>query len=126
MIGSFGGVKLAAGDSIGTTLAGANADGVKHSADEDFAVADFTSVCRLDDGINHGVSTAVVNDDLNLHLREEIDGVFTATVDLGMALLAAKSFDLNNSHAFDSDFGEGFFDILQFERLDDRFDFFHG
>ena len=120
------GRKLAAGDSIGTTLARTDADRVQHGADEDFAVSDFPGVGGLHNGINHGVSTTVVHDDFNLHLREEIEGVLTATVDLGMALLAAKSLDLHDGHAFDSDFGKGFFNVLQFERFDDRFDFFHG
>jgi hypothetical protein len=43
-----------------------------------------------------------------------------------VALLAAKAFHFSDGHAFDSSLGEGFFHIIEFEWLDDGFNFFHG
>jgi hypothetical protein len=42
-----------------------------------------------------------------------------------MALLAAMSADLGDSHAIDSDGFQSFFHLFQFERLHDRFNLFH-
>jgi hypothetical protein len=43
-----------------------------------------------------------------------------------MAFLAPVSFDLGNRHALDANFVQGFFDVIEFERLDDGLDFHHG
>src|SRR5262249_36848269 len=51
--------------------------------------------------------------------------VFAASIDFGVALLAAESFDLADGHPFDTYLAQGVFDFLQFERFDYGFDFFH-
>ena len=61
----------------------------------------------------------------SLIFGQEIDGVFAAAINFGVAFLAAEAFDFGDGHAFDADFAERVFDFLQFERFDDRFDFFH-
>jgi len=43
-----------------------------------------------------------------------------------VSLLTAEAFDFAHGHTFDAEFSESFFDFFQFERLDNRFDFFHG
>ena len=43
-----------------------------------------------------------------------------------MAFLPAEAFHFRHGHALDAELGERFFDFLEFERLDDRFEFFHG
>ena len=82
-------------------------------------LAVLTMVC------DHLVDPAVVDHDFELHLGQEIHGVFAAAVDFGVALLAAEAFDFGDGHALDSDFREGVFDLFEFERFDDGFDFLH-
>jgi hypothetical protein len=43
-----------------------------------------------------------------------------------VAFLAAKALDLADGHAFDADFVQCIFYVIQLEWLDDGFDFFHG
>jgi hypothetical protein len=121
-----GGNQSTPGDGIGPALTRADADGFDDVAEEDFAITDFTGVCGLDDGVNDGISAAVIDDHFNFDFREEVHGVFTAAVDLSMAFLTAKTFDFHDGHTFHSDFREGLLNILQFEGFNDRFDFFHG
>ena len=62
---------------------------------------------------------------LDFDFGEEIDGVFAAAINFGVAFLAAEPFDFADGHAFDADFAEGIFDFFQFEWLDDGFNFLH-
>src|SRR5207245_3943347 len=55
----------------------------------------------------------------------EVDGVLTAAVQLGVALLPAEAAHLGDRHADDADAGQGLLDVVQLERLDDRLDLFH-
>ena len=59
---------------------------------------------------------------LDLELGDEIDLVFGAAIDLLMAALAAKAFDLVDGQPADAELGQRFLDFFQFERLDDAFD----
>jgi hypothetical protein len=42
-----------------------------------------------------------------------------------VTFLAAEAFHFSYGHAFNAQLGEGFLDLLELERLDDRFQFFH-
>jgi hypothetical protein len=42
-----------------------------------------------------------------------------------MAFLAPVSFDLADGHSLNANFVQGFFDVIEFEGLDDRLDFLH-
>ena len=70
-------------------------------------------------------SERIGDHDFEFDFRQEIHRVFTAAVDFGVALLAAKTFDFDDRHALDADFGQGVFDFLQFEWFYDGFDFLH-
>jgi hypothetical protein len=113
------------GDSFGAFFAGADADGFFHVADEDFSVTDLTGIGGADDGIGDVTGAVVVDDDFDFHFGEEIDRVFTAAIDFGMPFLTPESLDLGDGHALDTDAGEGFFDVFEFEWFDDGFDFLH-
>ncbi len=71
------------------------------------------------------VDHVVGHHDFDFHFRQEIDGVFAAAIDFSVAFLAAEAFYFGHGHAFDPELGQGFLDLLEFERLDDRFQFFH-
>ena len=72
-----------------------------------------------------GIDLIVGQDDLDLHLGQEVDDVFGAAIKLGMALLAAKALDLDHGQALDADVLKRFFHLVELERLDDRLDLFH-
>src|SRR4051794_1345370 len=75
--------------------------------DENLAVPDFPRSRGFDDGLYRGVNLIVSDDHLNLRFREEIHGIFTATIDFGVPLLPAETFDLGHAHALDADFLQG-------------------
>src|SRR5680860_41710 len=81
---------------------GANADGLFDMADENLAVADLVGLGGLDDGLDGGVNLVIVQNHINLNFGQEIDNVFSAAIQLGMAFLAAKSLDLNHAEALDA------------------------
>src|SRR3546814_10317106 len=91
-------------DGSRAALAGADADGFLDRADEDLAVADASGVARLLNGLHGALDQLVLQDDLDFHLGQEIDDIFGAAVELGVALLAAealgdrKSTRLHSSH----------------------------
>ena len=54
-------------------------------------------------------STCVVgDDDLDLDLRQEIDDVLGAAIELGVTLLAAEALDLRHGEPGDAHFGQRF------------------
>src|SRR3546814_11528085 len=65
-------------------LAGADADGLLDRADEDLAVADAPGMGGLLDGLHRALDQVVLQDDLDLHLGQEIED--------------RKSTRLNSSH----------------------------
>src|SRR5260221_6287289 len=107
-------------------FAGANAHYLLDVGDEDLAVADLAGACGLDDRFERALDQRVADDDLNLDLGQEIDHVFGAAIELSMALLAPEALDFGDRQTGDADFGKRLAYFIEFERLDDRFDFFHG
>ncbi len=112
-------------NGIAAGFAGTDADGVFNGRNEYFAITDFSGVGTFNDGFGHGGCVFIVDDDFQFHLGEKIHGVFTATVNLGMAFLAAESFDFRNGHSLNADFGESFLHFFKFEGFNNGFDFFH-
>ena len=72
-----------------------------------------------------GLQAVGRQDDLDLHLGQEIHDIFGAPVEFGVAFLAAEALGLGHGDALDADFLQRLFHLVEFERLDDRFDFFH-
>ena len=69
-----------------------------------------------------GITRAL--DDCGLRLQD-IDGVFGAAVELGMAFLAAETLHFGHGQAADADFGQRFADFVELEGFDDGGDLFH-
>ena len=63
---------------------------------------------------------------LNLHLRQKIDRVFAPAINFRVPFLAAEALHFRHRHSLDSELGERFLHFFEFERLDDRFEFFMG
>src|SRR5690606_25980899 len=123
---SWGGVgSEGALDRVGTGFAGTDADGLLQVDDKDLAVADLAGIGRLADGLDDAVELVIVDGHVDLHLRQEVDDIFGATIKLGVALLPSEAFNFGDSDALDTDFGQRLADVVQFERLDDGSDSFH-
>ena len=67
----------------------------------------------------------VLDHHLDLHLGQEVDHIFGAAVELGMALLAAEALDLGDGDPADPDLVQRVLDVVELERLDDRLDLLH-
>src|SRR6218665_3529206 len=106
-------------------FAGANAQCRLDRDDEDLAVTDPTGLRsggnRLHDAFGH----RVFDDDFQLYLRQEVDDIFGAAIEFGMALLATETLGFGDGDAADTDFVQGFLHFVEFERLDDRLNLLH-
>src|SRR3990172_7097371 len=90
--------------------------------DEDLPVADLPGAGGGQDPLDHRGDGVGGNGQIDLHLRDELDGIFRAPVDLGVPLLTAEALDLRDGHA---GLLERVFHLVELERLDDRLDLFH-
>src|SRR5690606_37688079 len=116
---------VAGSDRVVAGLAGADPDRLFDVEDEDLPVADLSGARRGLDRLDGPLDELVGHGGLDLHFRQEIDDVFGAAVQLGVALLAAEALDLGDRDALDADRGQRFADLVELERLDDRGDQFH-
>ena len=73
---------------------------------------------RADNGLNRLFLQIVVNHHLDLDLGKKIHGVFTAAVELGVALLAAVAAGLENRHAFNACFQQRILHRIQLGGLE--------
>src|SRR5581483_7045549 len=105
---------------------GANAHDLLEIEDEDLSVADLSRVGGLLDGLDGALEEVVADGGLDLHLRQEVDDVLGAAIELGVALLAAEALHFRDGDALHADAGEGLAHLVELERLDDGGDQFHG
>jgi hypothetical protein len=103
----------------------ANADRIFDCADKNLPIADFPGFGRLDNGFDCLIRLLVAQHDFNFDLRQKIDGVFAAAINLGVAFLAPETFYFGDGHSFDAEAGKGFLYVFQFKRFYDGLDFFH-
>ena len=108
------------------SLAGTNADNLLDSCNEDLTVTDLAGMCCLENGIN-GILNGIIGDnDFNLHLGQEIDDILCTAIQLGMPFLAAKTFNFSDGKALNANLGQRLTHLVELERFDHGFDFFHG
>src|SRR5260370_1637821 len=113
---SYGGV---------AALASANSYRVVDLRHEDLAVADAAGMGRGADRLDGFLDHLILDDQLDLHLGQEVDDVFGAAIQLGMALLAAEALGFQHRDALQPDLVQRVFDLVELEGLDDRFDLLH-
>jgi len=116
---------LAASQSILSALIVADANNLIDVRKENFPVTDFAGASGrrncLHDFFDHGVG----DDQLELDLRNEIDGVFPSTIELGVPLLSSMAASLQYGHALDANLVQRILYAFQLGDLDDCFDFGH-
>ena len=93
---------------------------------ENFSVADFSRARRSGQRAQNFLQPGIGDHQLDLHFRQQIDVVFLAAIDLFVALLPAVAADLGDGHPVHANALERFLHFVQFERLNDGFDFLHG
>ena len=78
-------------DSVRSRFTRTDADNLLKCSDENLAITNLTSLGGLDDRFGGLFSVGIVYDDLDQYFRQEIDCVFTTTVDFGVTFLATKT-----------------------------------
>src|SRR6185369_1474535 len=116
----------AASDRLLAAFARPDAHDLIDVGHEDLAVANLAGTRRLDDRLDRAIDGSVADDQRDFHLRQEIDDVFGAAIKLGVAALTPEAFDFGDGEPRHADLGERFAHFVEFERLDDGFDLFHG
>jgi hypothetical protein len=91
-------------DGVEAGFAGADADNFLDVGHEDLSIADATRLRSLADGVNGRLDGVVAEDDLDLHLRQEVHHVFSAAVEFGVTLLATETLRLGDGDALQADF----------------------
>jgi len=116
----------ASSNRIDSCFTGSNSGYAVDGTDEDFAIPNLVRLGTPYDGIYGVLYSIVFEYNLKLYFGEKINSIFASTINLGVALLSAKSFHLGHGHSLNADIGKRFLDVLKFEWLDDCVDFFHG
>ena len=113
---SYGGV---------AALASANSDGVVNARHEDLAVADAAGMGRAADRLDRLLDHLILDNELDLHLGQEVDDVLGAAIELGMALLPSEPLGFQDGDALEPDLVQRVLHFVELEGLDDRFDLLH-
>lgn len=106
-------------------FAGADADGFCNIEDENLAIADLPGVGALLQRFDHAGREMIVANQLHLHLGHHIGGIFCATINFGLAFLAAKAFDLGDGHAGNTQCFERFACFVELKWFNDGDDKLH-
>src|SRR5262245_20508586 len=89
------------------------------------AVTDLACARGLEESAGHAIDVVVVDQDLDPHLRDEVDRVLGAAIHLGVAALAPEPLDVGHGEALDSEVLHRVLHVIDFERLDDPDDELH-
>src|ERR1700687_328174 len=107
-------------------FAGADAHGVIDGEDKYFAIADLAGLRGAGDGTDDLVDLVSCHCDLHFDFREEAHCIFGPTIDFRVTLLTPVALDLCDSQPLHPDGGQSVTDLVEFERLDNGHDDFHG
>src|SRR4051812_2999074 len=80
----------------------ADAHEATDAGDPDLAVADLAGLRAAGDRVDDAVDVTVVDDDLDLHLGQELDRVLRAAIGLGVTPLATEPLHLAHGDAGDA------------------------
>src|SRR5262249_14347263 len=107
----------AGSDGVAPGFASADANGFLHRRNEDLAIADAAGLGGLLDGLERLGQHLLAKDDLKLNLWQEIDDVFRAAVELGVALLATEPLGLYNRDTLQADLLQGLLHLVELQAL---------
>src|SRR3974390_2295183 len=113
-------------DRVHAGLPSSDPDGFFECGDEDLSIANAPGLGRATDRLHRFLNHVVAEHNLDLPLGKEIKDVFGPAVKLGMALLASEASRFGHGDPLQSDLLQRLLHFIELERLDDRFDLFHG
>jgi len=103
----------------------ADPDDFFHRRDEYLAVSDAARFGGCFDGLDDFCHQVVGRNDLELYLGQKVNDVFSPPIELGVALLSAETLYLGHGDALNADGIQSVLYLVELERLNDRFYFFH-
>ena len=113
-------------NGFATGLTGANSNGLNKFGDENFAVSDLASACGIADGLDDLLGNIIGSTASSiLAFGRKVDNVFRTTVKLGVAALAAKTFNLRYGNSLNADVRDCLAYVIELEWLDYCRDHFH-
>jgi hypothetical protein len=89
-------------EGVFARLTGADADRLFDGRNEDFTIADLVGLGGIYDGLDCAVDLIVGKDHFDFDFRKEVHDIFSAAIQLGMALLAAEAFDFDHAEALNA------------------------
>src|SRR5271170_4883906 len=106
-------------------FAGADAHDLLDVGNKNLPVPDLSRAGGFQDRLDGALDQALGHHHLDLGLGHKIDDIFRPAVELRMALLPTEALDLGDGEARDAEFRQRLAHFVEFEWLDDGFDFFH-
>src|SRR6185295_18981287 len=110
---------------VPAAIAGADPDRLLDVDHENLAVADAPGAGGILDRLDGVVDHRVLDHHFDFHLGQEVDHIFGAAVEFGMALLPTEALDLGDRDSTDAHLVQRVLDVVELERLDDRLDLLH-
>src|SRR5580704_5668207 len=102
-----------------------NPDRLIDLRDKDLPIPDRSGSSRRNDRVHRLIDHLISHDDLDLHLRQQVNLILSSTVDLGVALLPSMSPSLHDRHTVDADLDQRILHCIQLRRLNHRFNLLH-
>src|ERR1700674_1477691 len=112
-------------DGVEPGFPGSDANGFLDIGYEDLAVADAAGLGRAPYRVDRFLDQVVGDHDLDFDLGLKIHDVLCTAIKLGVTLLPSEALGFGDRDALQSDFLKRLFHLVELERLDDGFDFFH-
>src|SRR4029077_15718575 len=112
-------------DRVRAGLPGADANGFLDLQYKYLAIPDPARLRGIADRFDRRTEIFVRNDDFDLHLGQKVDDILSPPIKLGMPLLPAEAFRFEDGDSLDSRLLQRLLHLVEFERLDDRFDLLH-
>src|SRR6266403_309023 len=113
-------------ECVAVGFAGPDPQRVVDRRHKNLAVTDLAGARARGDDVHRLVGKIRRDGDFDPELRQKIHDIFGATIDLGVALLAAVALDLGDGHAGDPDRGECLAHLVKFEGFDNGNNELHG
>jgi hypothetical protein len=101
-------------------------NGLCQVRDEDFSVTNLAGACRVGDGLDDLLRHVISDGEFDLGFRKEVHDILSAAVQFRVAALAAKALYFGNGYSLNTDISDGFANVVQFERLNNRRNHLHG
>src|ERR1700680_3011772 len=112
-------------DGIWPGFPGSDADGFLDIGHENLAVADAAGLGGAPDRVDGFLDQILPDHNLDFDLGQEVDDVLRTAIEFGVALLPPETLGFGDGNALQSNLLKRFFHLVELERLDDGFDFFH-